>query len=108
MPSVSVAATRLATLPRWKHVEIAAQVTLVVGVAPEEGGHARQRLGHHQLAHLVNHGLALLIPRLDTHAQQTALHFTSHHRQVAQTAHISASIGAAGNIAPPNSRREQA
>ena len=44
----------------------------------------------------------MFIPGLDTHAQKAALHFTGHHGQVAQPADISAGIGAAGNIAPPD------
>ena len=102
--SGQVAAAGLSAKAWREGVEITAYVTLVVGVAPEKRRHARQRLRHHQLTHLICHRLALFVPSLDTHTQKTALHFTGCHGQFAVTADIRTGIGAARNIAPPNVR----
>ena len=99
-----IATPGLTPLPCGEGVEVAAQVTLLVWVVPKERRHARQRLGHHQLAHLVDHRQALLVERMHRHAEHAALHLTRHHGQVAVAAHISTRVGAAGNIAPPNLR----
>ncbi|MCY1358530.1 hypothetical protein D9M69_450670 [compost metagenome] len=56
-----------------------------------------------QFAHLVDHGLALLVPGLDRAAQQAALHAAGGLRQFAVAADEGAGeVGAAGDVAPPD------
>ncbi len=59
--------------------------------------------GADQLADLVDHRLALLVPGLDRAAEQAALHLARHLRQLAVAADEGAGeVGAAGDVAPPD------
>ena len=100
--SRQVAACRVTTQAWRIGIKVTAQITLVLGIAPKEGWHTRQGLGHDQLAHLVDDRLALFVEGMHRHAQQAALHFTRHHGQLSVTAHIRTRVGATRNIAPPN------
>ena len=54
-------------------LEVAGAVAAAVLVAPEEDRHRGHRLGDDQLADLVDHGVAVLVPGLDRGAERAAL-----------------------------------
>ena len=83
-------------------LKVAAQIAVVVGVAPKKRRHGRHRLGDHQFTDLVDHRLSVFVPGLHAHAEQAALHLAGHHGQLAVGAHKGARVGAARNVAPPN------
>src|SRR5207245_8540430 len=63
------------------HREVALAQALAVVVSPDEQGHRRQRLGDHELPHLVEHAVALLVPGLHRAAERAALQFALVHGQ---------------------------
>ena len=94
---VTIAATGLAAMTGRVHIEVTRQIALAVRIAPEKQRHGGNGLGADQLADLVHHGLALLVPGLDGRAQLAALHDAGHQRQIAVAADKGArEVGAAG------------
>ncbi len=86
-------------------VEVACQITLFLHIAPKIQRHRRDGLRTHQLTHLANHRLALLVPGLHRAAQQAALHLARDQGQLAVAANESTGkIRPARNIAPPDVR----
>src|SRR5438128_4332025 len=80
-----------------------ADAILTRAIAPEEKRHRGHRLGHDELAHLVDQSAALLVPRLHGAPQRAALQFALVYGQQRAAAHERrADIGAAARRIQPH------